>query len=58
MGGVVGLGNVNIGIDSNVDKRILGIGQWGTNLYVSTQVAEDVCQIGRAYLRKWQKLSL
>ena len=45
MGGVVGLGNVNIGIDSNVDKRILGIGQWGTNLYVSTQVAEDVCQV-------------
>lgn len=45
MGGVVGLGKVNIGDDDiNINKRTLGIGQWGTNLYVSTQVAEDVCQ--------------
>lgn len=44
MGGVVGLGKVNIGDTDNTDERKLGIGQWGTNLYVSTQVAEDVCQ--------------
>ena len=45
MGGVVGLGNVNVGTDDNgIQKRLLG-GQWGTNLYVSTQVAEDVCKV-------------
>lgn len=49
MGGVVGLGKVTVGdtdttTDSNADERKLGIGQWGTNLYVNTQVAEDVCQ--------------
>jgi len=43
MGGVVGLGQVDVG-DNAVDVRTLGVGQWGTNLYVSTQVAEDVCQ--------------
>lgn len=41
MGGVVGAGEVTIG-ESN--KKLLGIGQWGTDLYVSTQVAEDVCK--------------
>ncbi len=41
MGGVVGAGNVSVG-ESN--KKLLGIGQWGTDLYVSTQVAEDVCK--------------
>lgn len=46
MGGVVGLGNVNVGSDDNgVQKRMLGVGQWGTNLYVNTQVAEDVCKV-------------
>jgi len=45
MGGVVGLGKVDVGDnDIIVDGRTLGVGQWGTNLYVSTQVAEDVCQ--------------
>mmetsp|Transcript_13518 Transcript_13518/g.29388 ORF Transcript_13518/g.29388 Transcript_13518/m.29388 type:complete len:323 (+) Transcript_13518:84-1052(+) len=44
MGGVVGLGKVNTGDTDNTDERQLGIGQWGTKLYVSTQVAEDVCQ--------------
>jgi len=45
MGGVVGLGNVNVGSDVNgVQKRLL-VGQWGTNLYVNTQIAEDVCQL-------------
>ena len=41
MGGVVGLGQVSVG---ETNKRLLGLGQWGTDLYVSTQVAEDVCQ--------------
>ncbi|KAL7537835.1 hypothetical protein ACHAXR_008108 [Thalassiosira sp. AJA248-18] len=48
MGGVVGLGKVNTGDGddgSSTEKRSLGIGQWGTNLYVSTQVAEDVCKL-------------
>jgi len=46
MGGVVGLGNVNVGNDDiGSQKRTLGIGQWGTQLFVSTQVAEDVCQL-------------
>jgi hypothetical protein len=44
MGGVVGLGSVDIGNNNSPEERTLGIGQWGTNLYVSTQVAEDVCQ--------------
>jgi len=42
MGGVVGLGKVSVGGETN--KRLLGLGQWGTDLFVSTQVAEDVCQ--------------
>ncbi|KAL3776355.1 hypothetical protein HJC23_010623 [Cyclotella cryptica] len=46
MGGVVALGRV--GVDESLDDGngavCLGLGQWGTNLYVSTQVAEDVCQ--------------
>ena len=41
MGGVVGLGQVSVG---ETNKRLLGLGQWGTDLYVSTQVAEDVCK--------------
>ena len=41
MGGVVGLGQVSVG---ETNKRLLGVGQWGTDLYVSTQVAEDVCK--------------
>ena len=41
MGGVVGLGQVSVG---EANKRLLGVGQWGTDLYVSTQVAEDVCK--------------
>jgi hypothetical protein len=41
MGGVVGAGEVSVG-ESN--KKLLTIGQWGTDLYVSTQVAEDVCK--------------
>ena len=45
MGGVVCLGKVNVGDAENAAKRTLGIGQWGTNLYVSTQIAEDVCQL-------------
>ena len=46
MGGVVGLGNVNIGGGTNGStvQKSLGVGQWGTNLYVSNQIAEDVCQ--------------
>ena len=44
MGGIVGFGNVNVGSgDSIAEERTLGIGQWGTDLYVSTKVAEDVC---------------
>ena len=41
MGGVVGIGQVSVG---EGNKRLLGLGQWGTDLYVSTQVAEDVCK--------------
>ncbi len=41
MGGVVGIGQVSVG---ETNKRLLGVGQWGTDLYVSTQVAEDVCK--------------
>lgn len=41
MGGVVGAGEVSVG---ETNKKLLGIGQWGTDLYVSTQVAEDVCK--------------
>mmetsp|Transcript_23881 Transcript_23881/g.57581 ORF Transcript_23881/g.57581 Transcript_23881/m.57581 type:complete len:332 (+) Transcript_23881:147-1142(+) len=44
MGGVVSLGKVDVGEPGSMDERRLGLGQWGTNLYVSTQVAEDVCQ--------------
>lgn len=45
MGGVVSLGRVDIGdAENNSVERTLGLGQWGTNLYVSTQAAEDVCQ--------------
>ncbi len=48
MGGIVGFGHVDIGGNDNTDGQrttsTLGIGQWGTNLYVSTQVAEDVCK--------------
>ena len=45
MGGVVALGNVNVGSDDNGIKKRCGFGQWGTHLYVNTQVAEDVCQL-------------
>ena len=45
MGGVVGLANVNVGNDESANAKTLGVGQWGTNLYVNTQVAEDVCQL-------------
>ena len=41
MGGVVGGGEVTVG---EPNKKLLGIGQWGTDLYVTTQVAEDVCK--------------
>ena len=41
MGGIVALGKVDIG---NQRRGILGLGQWGTNLYVSTQNAENVCK--------------
>jgi hypothetical protein len=41
MGGIVALGNVDIG---NQRRGILGLGQWGTNLYVSTLNAENVCK--------------
>ncbi|KAL3760052.1 hypothetical protein ACHAWU_006600 [Discostella pseudostelligera] len=49
MGGLVGMGTVDIGGTDNMNtdmqqSSVLGIGQWGTNLYVSTQVAEDVCK--------------
>jgi hypothetical protein len=46
MGGVVawGRGGVGESLDDESDAVCLGLGQWGTNLYVSTQVAEDVCQ--------------
>ena len=43
MGGVVGLGRVDApGMSSSSSS--LGLGQWGTDLYVSTAVAEDVCR--------------
>lgn len=41
MGGVVGGGLVDVGGDNN---KLIGVGQWGNNLYVSTQIAEDVCK--------------
>jgi hypothetical protein len=46
MGGVVALGRVGVGesLDDTSQMKSLGIGQWGTNLYVSTQAAEDVCK--------------
>lgn len=46
MGGLVALGRVGIGesLDGTGQMRSLCIGQWGTNLYVSTRVAEDVCK--------------
>jgi hypothetical protein len=42
MGGAVGLGRVEM--EEGSQRGTLGVGQWGTNLYVSTQVAEDVCR--------------
>ncbi|KAL7547870.1 hypothetical protein ACHAWF_011142, partial [Thalassiosira exigua] len=42
MGGVVGLGRVDAG--GGEEGGTLAVGQWGTDLYVSTQVAEDVCR--------------
>jgi len=46
MGGVVALGQVNIAesVDDTNQMTYLGLGQWGTNLYVSTQEADDVCK--------------
>jgi len=46
MGGVVVLGRACVGesLDGSQKMKWLGIGQWGTNLFVSTQVAEDVCK--------------
>lgn len=46
MGGVVAWGSVGVSesLDDESETVCLGLGQWGTNLYVSTQVAEDVCQ--------------
>ena len=46
MGGVVALGRVCVGesFDGLQKMKQLGLGQWGTNLFVSTQVAEDVCR--------------
>ncbi|KAL7508748.1 hypothetical protein ACHAXN_005838 [Cyclotella atomus] len=47
MGGLVALGRVSVGksLDGGAEQtNILGLGQWGTSLYVSTQVAEDVCK--------------
>eukprot|EP00970_Alexandrium_tamarense_P004102 scaffold693_cov200-Alexandrium_tamarense.AAC.104 len=44
MGGVVGLGRVNLGDDDRTSERKLGLGQWGTDLFVTTQVAEEVCK--------------
>ena len=41
MGGVVGLGRVDVPGESSSS---LCLGQWGTDLYVSTAVAEDVCR--------------
>jgi len=44
MGGLVALGGVDVGIENRLDSRSLVLGQWGSNLYVSTKVAEDVCR--------------
>ena len=46
MGGLVALGRVTVGESSDdpSQMRSLGVGQWGTHLYVTTQVAEDVCK--------------
>lgn len=46
MGGIVGMGRVDVGdaADNGSGARTLGVGQWGTDLYVSTQAAEDVCR--------------
>ncbi|KAL3764528.1 hypothetical protein ACHAW5_004792 [Stephanodiscus triporus] len=47
MGGIVGLGRVDVGgVGGGGDDggRLLCLGQWGTELYVSTDVAEDVCR--------------
>jgi hypothetical protein len=42
MGGVVGLGRVDVPGESSSSSLCLG--QWGTDLYVSTAIAEDVCR--------------
>jgi len=42
MGGLVGGGRADAG---DGEGRTLALGQWGTDLYVSTQVAEDVCRV-------------
>ena len=44
MGGLVALGGVDVGSENRLDSRSLVLGQWGSNLYVSTKVAEDVCR--------------
>jgi hypothetical protein len=47
MGGLVALGRISVGeslLGGAEQTNILGLGQWGTKLYVSTQVAEDVCK--------------
>ena len=44
MGGLVALGGVDVGSENRLDSRSLVLGQWGSNLYVSTEVAEDVCR--------------
>ncbi len=51
MGGIVAGGLVNVqesnelgGAGNDVKNKLLGVGQWGSNLYVSTQMAEDVCK--------------
>lgn len=47
MGGIVGLGRVDVDVVGGGGGgvgRLLGLGQWGTELYVSTDVAEDVCK--------------
>mmetsp|Transcript_105 Transcript_105/g.250 ORF Transcript_105/g.250 Transcript_105/m.250 type:complete len:358 (+) Transcript_105:335-1408(+) len=51
MGGVVVGGLVSVqepykqgGVGNDGKNKLLGVGQWGNNLYVSTQVAEDVCK--------------
>ena len=46
MGGIVGMGRMDVGdaADDGSNARTLGVGQWGTDLYVLTQAAEDVCR--------------